>query len=219
MTHHRKTMQPDRPSSIYRRHVAASVAEKLCGVRWAAVLIVIAMIGPVPLTGCNQPRYQPAEWRAAPRPSSSVAPDGTSLPDASRFGNLTPWTDPNLPSGADAGRFRGPADTLNASWGTLPNGVGTTLPMRNFSGGTTLPYRAGTTLPYEAGSTLPPRGYRSGTTLPQIPGTTLPLREFRRGIPSFDRPGSTLPLPNRNQSSLPLRNFPNNPISSGTTLP
>ena len=93
------------------------------------------------LQGCNQYRYQPADWR--------VTDSSTTLPQ-------------RIEGGGGGTTLPGRGTTLPGRGTTLP-GRGTTLPAR----GTTLPGR-GTTLPLR-GSTLPMRGIGGalpGTTLP-----------------------------------------------------
>ena len=158
------------------------------------------------LTGCNQHRYQPAEWRAADRDSTTL-PSSNRDTDAGLAGGSTlPWR------GANSGStlpWRG--STLPYRGSTLP-WRGSTLPYR----GTTLPGRNWTTLPFRGqdgdnwnnggwnnGSTLPNRGramqYRSQTTLPSSsqrqqptwstlrhPGSTLPTRAYGSGNPLRD---------------------------------
>lgn len=127
-------------------------------------------IGLVALSGCNQQRYEPAQWRAASR-------DSTTMPDNSRDESgrtgVNQWLGSTLPG-------RG---------STLPGRIWTTLPQRDW---TTMPSR-GTTLPYR-GTTLPRGNEWNGnrfqmSTLPRR-GTTLPEpRWSRTQIPR----GSTLP--------------------------
>ncbi len=155
----------------------------------AALAMGLAMAG---FAGCNQQRYQPAEWRAAPRASTTavdekLAGDST-MPAAQRFGQLTPWLDSSVL----------PRDVASTPrWTTLPNRNGITLPTRN---GTSLANGLNATLPLRNGMTLPNGNPMIGN------GTTLPNRSSNT---SPDRRGQT--LPSRNGTTLPDRN--------GMTLP
>ena len=130
-----------------------------------AAVLFAGLIG---LVGCNQNRYQPAEWRAAPR--------GTTLPRGDDQG---------------ANRF---GSTLPGQGTTLPMGNWTTLPGRApWQGATTLP--DGYRMP-EGIETMPWRN--GMTTLPRLPVsdmTTLPLRQWP---PKQMLPGTTLPAGNSN---------------------
>lgn len=121
--------------------------------------------------GCNQQRYQPAEWKAAPRANSNPSDKDAmadNKSDPEKFGQLTPWLDPNVAPGGATYR----------DWQSGAAGSGTTMPLRN---GTTMPLRNGMTLPMYNETTLP---MRNGITLPEresLPGnsydgTTLPRR-------------------------------------------
>lgn len=154
-----------------------------------ALVLGLVMSG---FAGCNQQRYQPAEWRVAPRTSSAAvdekSDENSTAPAAQRFGQLTPWLDSSVL----------PRDVASTPrWTTLPNRHGNTLPTRN---GTTLANRFNTTLPLRNGITLPTGNRLIGN------GTTLPNRS---GILSPNRSGQT--LPSRNGTTLPDRN--------GMTLP
>ncbi|MEM7455804.1 MAG: hypothetical protein AAF456_15735 [Planctomycetota bacterium] len=163
------------------------------------------------VTGCNQHRYEPANWRtkvdstlpgeataetvgaseSQHRSAASYFNGGTSMPGR---GNTMP----------------GRGGTLPARASTLP-GRDSTLPARGWQpGGSTLPGRFGTGI--SAGSSLPARGAGVGagsTTLParqnpglrelpgRLPGSTLPQRDIYPGgrlqqLPPIRR-GGTLP--------------------------
>jgi hypothetical protein len=134
-----------------------------------AVLFVM-LLG---FAGCNQNRYQPAEWRAAPTlPESGDA--------VFRFGTTLPGRGTTLPS---------------ESWTTLPQRGFPPLP-----GATTLPDRYWlpdemTTMPWRNGmTTLPQR-------LPSTNMTTLPYRAWpgeKQVLPGTTLPGAS-PNPLRNR--------------------
>ena len=151
----------------------------------AALVVGLATTG---FVGCNQQRYEPAEWRAAPRPSSVTIDEKESeslnSTDAQRFGQLTPWFEPS----------GGVGNSTSPRWSTLPSRNNTTLPLRN---GTTLP---GGTLPLRTGSTLPNRNRSTGTTLPSRTGEKWP---YRNGTTLPNKNGNT--MPNRNGMTLPAR--------------
>jgi len=165
-------------------------------------------------TGCNQNRYQPAEWQSRNVPSNSRSEEGNENQEneqllLSRFGELTPWLDPRLSTGQ---RETGPAPT---DW------TGATLPGAPFRGSTlpdslpdTLPLRSGSTLPLREGlgrdtrnSTLP---LRLDGNVPVRGNSTLPMkREDFQFRPDSNR---TLPLP-----PVPANRFQND--RRGSTLP
>lgn len=164
-------------------------AQKLIPMALVAVLCA--------LTGYNQHRYQPAQWRAADR-------DSTTLPNSNRnaeadlanqMGSTLPW--------------RGMNSGTTMPWrGTTLPGRGTTMPWR----GTTLPGR-GTTLPYSNWTTLPNRGWSNGSPLPDRgraiqyrSQTTLPNSRIQESNWSTLRnPGSTLPSRRSDGFANPLR--------------
>ena len=128
------------------------------------------------ISGCNQNRYQPAEWRAAPR-STTLPNENDAAADSRgfRFGTTLPGRGTTLP---------------RENWTTLPRQGfprlprATTLPERNW-----LPDEM-TTRPWRNGMTsLPHR-------LPSSNMTTLPYRTRPGG--RQDAPGTTLPggIPN-----------------------
>ena len=119
-----------------------------------AVTLFCSVMLLVLASGCNQRRYQPADWEAY---SQTTLPDGAQRQEGM-----------SLPLGT-LPRSRG---TLPARRGTLPSRMGT-LPNRMF------PSRRGSTLP---GTTLPSRGFSRpfGGTLPES-GSTLPSRSFFPG--------------------------------------
>lgn len=126
--------------------------------------------------GCNQNRYQPAEWRAAPR-STTLPNDGDAVADSHTFlrGTTLPGRGTTLPS---------------KSWTTLPQRESSRLP-----GTTTLPER------YWLPDEMTTRPWRNGmTSLPSSNPTTLPNRPWPSG--NQVSPGTTLPRSSPN----PLRN-------------
>ena len=137
-------------------------------------LIGVAVIS----SGCNQNRYQPAQWRAAAR--KTTVPVREEVPGDLRWTSLPKTRMGSLPLRSPGG------------W-TLPNrGMGGTLPMRNWStlpggrGMTTLPQRRGRWDIRQNWGTLPNRGGVGGMN-------TLPRRQT---YPEYSRP-------RRNWSTLP----------------
>lgn len=148
-----------------------------------AVSLSLSFVFSLLAFGCNQNRYQPAEWQQRDSElsrRSELTEDTLSDEEIERrFGTLTPWLDPDARLQAGGDRIR-PGDRA-----TLPrssNGVNrSTLPLR----GSTLPLR---------GSTLPQRSER----MSPLRGSTLPLRNAQ---PLRQSVSSTLPLRSGNQRS------------------
>ena len=181
----------------------------------------LSLLGLLLLVGCNQNRYQPADWRNA-QTEQTAANSGAdpNQPPASaaidlddEFGELSRWlngsnqgrTASNLPQrGTGASTLPGRTGTGSFLGSTLPLRSAGTLPLRSSS---TLPMRSDSTLPLRSGSTLPRRvdpalPLRSGSTLPLRSGSTLPLRS-----------SSPLRTTQPSQSTLPSRS----PVASGTS--
>jgi hypothetical protein len=166
--------------------------------------------------GCNQARYQPAEWKTlenAPVGRSGAVSEeeereGTDDLMLTRFGQLTPWLDPRLSTGQSAAT----APPLDWTGSTLPTGSFQAIPDRSSS---TLPKgEIPGRIPDSRNSTLPVRNER---ILPGRTGSTLPLNRVGvGGSPVLPSSQSTLPLPLPLPSRPALRPTENR---SGSTLP
>ena len=138
------------------------------------VTVVLCVL--VVAAGCENKRYQPAQW------SSTTLPGKTEPSNKSKSGGApktlekpTDWMTMVGKGGENVKRRGTSLPTATNRGGTMPvRGLGTSLPARGIGGmrGTSLPARA------INGTTLPARqlGYQSGTTMPSRKGTTLPRR-------------------------------------------
>lgn len=156
------------------------------GPNWS-LLIFCALI--CFMSGCDQQRYKPAQWRPAARNSRAASDSGAdnAVSANENWGTLpsrgATWGTLPAQGGTGWGTLPG-----RGGWGTLPNRGGSTLPSRVWS---TLPGRSGIgTLPFRGGSTLPNRGgflpEQRWQKFPARPMGTLPNRGGARR-------GSTLP--------------------------
>lgn len=139
-----------------------------------AVPVVLCVL--VVAAGCENKRYQPAEWNSTTLPGemdqSKKAKSGGA---PSELDKPTDWMTMVGKGGTNVKRRGTSLPTASNRGGTMPvRRSGTSLPARQMTGmrGTSLPARASN------GTTLPARQqrYQSGTTMPVRNGTTLPRR-------------------------------------------
>jgi transcriptional regulator GlxA family with amidase domain len=123
--------------------------------------------------GCENKRYQPAQWSNTTLPENAVEASKTTSGGAKKAPEKpTDWMTMVGKGGENVKRRSTSLPTAANRGGTLPaRGMGTSLPARAM-GGTSLPSRG------VGGTTLPAGQSRSlyGTTMPQREGTTLPRR-------------------------------------------
>ncbi len=140
-------------------------------------IIPVAFCVLVLAVGCENKRYQPAQWKSTTLPgeveqSNKTASGGSAGAASKELERPTDWMTMVGKGGENVKRRSTSLPLANHRGGTLPaRRLGTSLPARGM-GGTSLPARSidGTTLP--AGQSP----YQSGTTMPARKATTLPMR-------------------------------------------
>jgi len=127
----------------------------------------------VAAVGCENKRYQPAEWSSTTLPAKEDRSNKVKSGGSSKsLEKPTDWMTMVGKGGENVKRRGTSLPSAAYRGGTMPaRRLGTSLPARGV-GGTTLPARGidGTTLPARQ-----PR-YQSETTMPARKGTTLPRR-------------------------------------------
>lgn len=138
------------------------------------VPVVLSVL--VVATGCENKRYQPAEWNSTTLPGETDQSNKTKSGGARKtLEKPTDWMTMVGKGGENVKRRGTSLPVASNRGGTMPaRRSGTSLPARGIGGmrGTSLPARASN------GTTLPARQqrYQSGTTMPARNGTTLPRR-------------------------------------------
>ena len=140
------------------------------------LIVPVVLCVLVVTVGCENKRYQPAEWNSTTLPGKTDQSNKAESSGAAKtLEKPTDWMTMVGKGGENVKRRGTSLPTATNRGGTMPvRRLGTSLPARGIGGmqGTSLPARAsnGTTLP------LRQQRYQSGTTMPARKRTTLPRR-------------------------------------------